>query len=657
MTDPCSNSSCDLVTITHIDLDWVVNFDSKTISGVALLHVSSIAENQNVNTIILDSKEIDIYSVSIGNIDKNVDFTTTDQTSLALGTSLTIKLPAPLVEKDQKCLVFIKYTTSPNASCLQWLDPSLDTINHLPYLYSQCQAIHARSFIPLMDTPSIKYTYTARVTIKNGNLLGMRCLMSALEATPEETFFGSKTHCPPCYTQSVTSNFDKEKDVSFYFRQPVSIPSYLMAIIVGNVVKRDISPRVAVWSCPDVIDRVEYEFAETEVLLSTAERLLGPYVWTRYDVVCMPFAYPYGGMENPCLTFVSPSVLAGDRSLVSVIAHEICHSWAGNLVTPRQWSDFALNEGFTVFCERKVLTRVAEDSAKKAGEANFKPIDYFNFLMCGGKAALEQSIARYGNDHPATKLVVEYSKGDDPDDYFSTVPYEKGCSFLYALEKAMGGSKAMETLLQKWYAAHKYACTDLAHFREYATNYAAQECGINDLDSSIDWKMWYHTPGMPSPQHVSFPNKYTNVIDLLVENWVTEPHRTAEAQDISNFTPLQKAQFLEKLLTVAQQTPGLFSTEALTAMDTVYGFVNSGNYEIKFAWLMFSLQCKYEPSIIASLGMLRSVGRMKFVRPLFRTLRDFSTNTKAQAINFFQEHGGIYHPICKKMVERDLDVV
>uniref|UniRef100_A0A183GNY4 Peptidase_M1 domain-containing protein n=1 Tax=Heligmosomoides polygyrus TaxID=6339 RepID=A0A183GNY4_HELPZ len=278
-------------------------------------------------------------------------------------------------------------------------------------LFSQCQAIHARSIMPCMDTPSVKSSYDAEITVPTG----MVCLMSAIGKDTKKS---------------------GEADI-YTFHQPVTIPSYLLAIVVGHIERRDISARCAVWCEPSIVDSAKWEFESTEKILQTAEKLAGPYRWGRYDLVVLPPTFPFGGMENPCLTFVTPTLLAGDRSLVNVVAHEIAHSWTGNLVSTASWEHFWLNEGFTVFLERKIIGRL-EGELERQFESE-----------CGYDECLTSAVKTFGEAHEFTKLIPKLN-GIDPDDAFSSVPYEKGSALLLTIEQLIGDSDRFEQFLRTY---------------------------------------------------------------------------------------------------------------------------------------------------------------------------------------------------------------
>ena len=319
------------VVTTHVELVWEIDFDAQTISGKAIQSLKVLEAGASVAS--FDSSKLNIT----GDVLVNGSATTSvsyDDSNAVLGRQINVAIPADLQSEGSTFTLTFTYFITADASAVQWLAPSATKGGVHPYVFTQCQAIHARSLLPCMDSPAVKTTYSAAVTAPSWCTV----LMSALAVKSEADASTGKT--------------------TYFWNQPVPTPAYLIALAGGNLASRDVSPRVRIWSEPEVIEAAFYEFGETEDFLSTAESLTCPYVWGRYDVLCLPPSFPYGGMENPCLTFATPTLLAGDRSLADVIAHEIAHSWTGNLVTNHTWAHFWLNEGWTMWLERKVTSKV-----------------------------------------------------------------------------------------------------------------------------------------------------------------------------------------------------------------------------------------------------------------------------------------------------------
>ena len=318
--DPNSYSRPDLVKTTHVHLELEVDFDKKILVGRVVLSLEKV--NPQAETVILDVRDLNVSKISDESSGDSLEFTYGSPTGF--GEKLEIKLP----KSEQKELkISVEYSSSPGATALQWLSPAQTAGKTQPYVFSQCQAIHARSMLPCQDTPSVKTPYTATITAP----AQLTALMSAIRDGEDQV--------------------QGDKKIS-KFIQKVPIQSYLIAIAVGAVESRKIGPRTHVWSEKEFVEKAAFDFSETESFIETAEELCGPYVWGNYDILVLPPSFAYGGMENPCMTFATPTLLTGDKSNADVIAHEIAHSWTGNLVTNFNFEHFWLNEGFTVFTER-----------------------------------------------------------------------------------------------------------------------------------------------------------------------------------------------------------------------------------------------------------------------------------------------------------------
>jgi leukotriene-A4 hydrolase len=394
--------------------------------------------------------DINIESVNVksGDCELPLKFRVSDKVA-EIGAKLTIDLPT---KTDGQLTLVIHYKTSPDASALQWLSAEQTSGKKHPFMFSQCQAIHARSIVPCQDSPSVKFTYNA-VVRHNPELTA---LMSAIR-------LGNET--------GVTR-----------FEQKVPIPSYLLAIAVGDLYSKRVGPRSHVWAEKDVVDEAAEEFSDTETFIETAEAICGPYLWKQYDLLVMPPSFPFGGMENPCLTFLTPTLIAGDKSLVDVVAHEISHSWTGNLVTNANFEHFWLNEGFTVFVEQKIIGRLRGDQ-------------YRDFNALHGLSELKDTIKNQLKDEPElTKLVVDLSNVG-PDDAFSTVPYMKGSTFLRYLEDLFGGPSVFEPFLKKYLDKFKYQSILTKDFKQFVYDYFNEK--IPDKLEQVDWDKWLYTEGMP----------------------------------------------------------------------------------------------------------------------------------------------------------------
>ncbi|KJE92810.1 leukotriene A4 hydrolase [Capsaspora owczarzaki ATCC 30864] len=605
--DPSSQANITAFRTRHIALDIALDFARKVVHGTATIDLARL--DANAQTVELDTRELTIASVKLNGV-AELAFVTGDAHAV-FGSKLTITLLAEHATLQDFKLV-IAYETSATSSACQWLAPEQTAGKQHPYFFTQCQAIHARSLLPCQDAPGMKAPYSGKVTVAKG----LVALMSALPTGDAVSADG----------QSTTFSFD----------QPNPIPSYLIAIAAGHLVSVEVGPRSRVWSEPETVQAGAFEFAETEQQLATAEDLLGPYVWGRYDVLLLPPSFPYGGMENPNITFVTPTLLAGDRSLADVVAHEIAHSWTGNLVTSRTWEHFWLNEGFTVYVERKIVGRMRTEQHR-----------HFSAII--GWKALRDSIDNYPADSLLTALVPSLD-GVDPDDAFSSVPYEKGFNLLFYLETLLGGPEPMERYLKAHCTQFAFKAVTTAEWKDFFLSFFAEEAKRGVFDA-VDWNAWFYTPGMPKPEP-KFDQTLAERSAALAARWTqadaSSNYAGFSVDDIADFASPQRVVFLEKLLL---ENP--LSEQTLDKMDATYDFTASRNSEIRFRWQSLCLRASYTKIFPHVVDFVTSQGRMKFVRPLYRAL--FNCDKAGDlAVTTFQKHRHIYHNICASMVAKDL---
>ncbi|KAH7045430.1 peptidase family M1-domain-containing protein [Linnemannia elongata] len=604
--DPNSQSNLDEIKTSHIHLNLAVDFVAKTLAGSAELDIEAIADS--VSKLILDTSFITIHSVTLNGAP--LKYTLADRHE-KYGSALTIELGKTLAKGD-KAKVIISYATTEECTACQWLEPSQTVGKKHPYLFTQCQAIHARSMVPCQDSPSIKLTYSANINAP------LRAVMSAVPTGEEKQANGTTT---------------------YKFHQKTRMPSYLIALAVGNLEGREIGPRSTVWTEPEVIEAAAWEFVDTESFIRTGEELLTPYDWGRYDLLVLPASFPYGGMENPCLTFVTPSLLAGDRSLVDVVAHEIAHSWMGNLVTTENWEHFWLNEGFTVFVERKILGRM---QGKEHAE----------FSAIIGHKAMVESVEIYGKDHPFTAL-RPCLRGEDPDDAFSSIPYEKGFNLLYYLEKHLGGPEVFEPYVRAHVQEFAGRSINTDDWKAFLYSFMEKNFGQEKVDllNKVDWEAWLAGTGMP-PVDNKFDDTLAKACNCLCKKW--DHSRTVEKptefspKDIEEFSPTQKVVFLERVSELDS-----LPHSHLELMDQIYGLTQVRNAEIKFRWHMICLKANYEKMYPEVAEFASTMGRMKFCRSLLRALY-LAKNGAELARATFKKHRAFYHPIAATMIAKDL---
>ena len=485
--DPTSFSNFHDIRITRLHLDLTADFTAQTLSGEVILTMTVL--NPSLTVITLDSSHLDIRDVGYYDGAQTADARRPlnfhlDATHPAFGSALHIDPPpASVLSSDAPLLLSVRYSSTSGSSGIQWLPPAQTAGKVHPFMFTQFQAIHARSGVPLQDTPAVKFPYTADLTVPKP----LVALMSAPQLSPTPRSSSSHAH-------------------TFHFDQPVPTPSYLLAIAVGALEARRLGPRSQVWSEAETVEAGAYEFADTEQFLTAAEAIVGPYVWGTYDILLLPPSFPYGGMENPGLTFVTPTLIAGDRSLVGVVAHEASHSWMGNFVGCANWQHFWCNEGFCVFLERKILRALKGDA-------------FFALDAIVGRQSLTDSVGLFGHDHPYTVLEVQL-KDVDPDDAFSSVPYEKGFAFLYHLEQLVGGERAMNPFLRAHCQRFAYGTVTSSTFRAFFLGYFEGKVDAAVL-AAIDWDTWLHKPGMPPDPH--FDRVLVDEAEALARRWVNDP--------------------------------------------------------------------------------------------------------------------------------------
>ena len=592
---------------THVDIVWDVDFDSKRLKG-SVEHTIKVLQDGTA-TVNLDSSKLDITQCKIDGTEAKF---TRAEAHKSLGEKISVDIPADKQASGSSFKLFIEYACDPQASAIQWLDPSATKGGKHPYVFTQCQAIHARSLLPCQDAPGSKVTYTASVTAPEWCTV----LMSALADGKEGT----------------TSKFN----------QPVPTSTYLIALAGGNLASADISDRVRIWAEPEQIKDAAFEFDETEEFLKIAEDLTCPYAWGRYDVLCLPPSFPYGGMENPCLTFATPTLLAGDKSLADVIAHEISHSWTGNLVTNATWEHFWLNEGWTVWLERKITSRYKGDKnvLKLSAEIGWKHLKDDVTLLCNC------------NHEDFTKLVAPL--GDqDPDDAFSGVPYEKGFYTLNYLE-GLVGTPRFEAFAKEYVNEYKYKSLTTQDFKEFFEAFATREMG--DDAPKLDWDTIFYAPGLPPTPDYS--NDLSQSARALAATWIGFAEAGAVSdggaggEGIDSWSSQMKCVFLEAMLDSAETKA--FPESVLKALDVAYKLSESKNAEIRFRWQKLCLATDVSWIVPHVMTFVKEQGRMKFVRPLYRSLANSSAADEARKV--FMDVCMSYHPIARKMIASDLKI-
>jgi len=585
-----------LVRITATDLDLRVDFDSRSLRG-QVTHRLAWAQPELAGPAVLqlDTRDLDIERVQARSPEgrwQRVEFRLGERDPI-LGSPLTIELPARLPE------VRIRYRTSPEASGLQWLPPALTAGGRQPLLFSQSQAIHARSWVPLQDTPGVRFTYTARVRTAPG-------LMALMSADNDPAALA---------------------DGDFHFTMPQPIPSYLLAIAVGDFRFQALSERAGVWAEAPLLERAAAEFADTERMIQVTEALYGPYRWGRYDLLVLPASFPFGGMENPRLSFITPTIITGDRSLVSLIAHELAHSWSGNLVTNASWKDFWLNEGFTTYVENRIV------------EALFG-VERAAMETAIGQAGLREALATLPPERQV--LALPPFPGRDPEEALTDVAYVKGQWFLQFLEQRFG-RESFDAFLRRWFDAHAFQSVTTDDFLAFLRRelMARQPGRVSEAEIAA----WIAGPGLP-PSATPVVSTRLAAVDAARADWL-ERRSTAADLDTAGWVTQQWVHFLEGL-------PTDIAAERLVELDAAFRFTGTPNGEIAERWYPITVRAGYFEARPALAQFLRQVGRRKLILPTYAALAE-TPDGLAFARQLLQQAGPGYHPITRASVQALLD--
>jgi leukotriene-A4 hydrolase len=555
--DPHSHARPAQVQVRHLALTLQVDFVTRCLQGQATWQLTN---HTGATELWLDARSLLIEAVTLeeGPQGQPTTFELGPQDAV-LGQALRIA-----IRPDTKA-VTIQYRTSPEAAALQWLTPEQTAGRRHPFLFTQSQAILARTWIPCQDSPGVRFTYEAKVRVP-AHLLA---LMSA--ENPQQ--------------------LNPTGEYSFRMEQP--IPAYLMALAVGNVEFTPLSTRTGIYAEPATLPSATYEFVDLEKMVGAAEELYGPYRWDRYDLLVLPPSFPFGGMENPRLTFVTPTILAGDRSLTSLVAHELAHSWSGNLVTNATWNDFWLNEGFTVYFERRIMERLYG-----------RP--YADMLQVLGHTGLRHTIAELGADSKDTHLYLDLA-GRDPDEGLNEIAYEKGDYLLLTLEKLVGREK-LDTFIKEYFTRFSFQSMDTGSFVAYLRRELLDK--QPGLEEKLQLDAWVNGPGIPAVAPPVASERFA-AVEAALQRW--QQGTVAAALPTAEWSSHEWVHFLHGL-------PKELSIAQLGELDVAFGFTHSGNAEILSAWFPLALAAGYQPAAGAVEQFLTRVGRRKFLVPIYKAL-------------------------------------
>ena len=569
------------VRVTHVALELTLDFEASRARGSARL---ALERSDPAAPLVLDTHGLEILEVrGADGAPRGWKHGASDE---LLGTPLVVTLAPP----DDA--VTVSYATTADSQAMQWLAPEQTADGTHPFLFTQGQSILTRSWIPLQDSPGVRVTYEAAIRAP----AGLTAVMSA-EA------------------------LGQDESGRWRFRMDRAIPSYLIALACGRIEFRAISPRAGVWAEPSVVAGAREELSDMEAMIAVAERLYGPYRWGRYDLIVLPPAFPYGGMENPRLTFATPTILAGDRSLVSLVAHELAHSWSGNLVTNAIWGDSWLNEGFTCYLEQRIMEELYGVERSEMEQA----LDY------------DGLVAEMAELEPWQQSLHVELAGKDPDDGSTGVAYQKGALFLRRLE-ALFGRQRLDAFLERWFDAHAFQSVTTADF-ERALQAGLLE-GEPELARAAEVERWLYAPGLPEaavrPQSSALLR-----VERELAAWTAG--KPASELDTDGWVTQQWQHFLACL-------PDTLTAERMAELDRAFGFTASGNSEVLAAWLRLAVEHGYAGADARLEQFLVGVGRRKFLTPLYEELCR-SEEGRARARTIYARARPRYHAVAQGTID------
>ncbi|GAA4643080.1 M1 family metallopeptidase [Pontixanthobacter gangjinensis] len=581
--DDQSFAQPELARVTHVDLELDLDFDKQTVSGSAMLDI--IAE-KGVDIVVLDDDGLKIETITDAD-GKPLDFTVGEVVE-GKGAPLSITM-------GDAREITITYSAS-DAAALQWLSPEQTAGGKHPYLLSQGQATLNRTWIPTQDSPGIRQTWAARITAPDE----LTVVMSGLSEDEPETLDDGRR--------------------AFTFEMDKPVAPYLIAIAAGDIVFKELGPRSGVWSEPSMIDAAAAELTDTEAMIDAAEKLYGDYRWGRYDMIVLPPAFPYGGMENPVMTFLTPTFIAGDRSLTGLVAHELAHSWSGNLVTNANWTDSWLNEGVTSYFENRIVEEIyGKKRADQEAALSF--------------AAIEDTLAEVGTDDPGTAL----HQPVNVDSIGSAIVYDKGAFFLRTVESIVGRDR-FDAWLQQWFDNHAFQpATSAMILADMEENLVKDEAEAEQLQL----REWIYGTGLPDNVARPDPAAFAEV-DAAARAFSDKRKLDTEAWD--KWTSAERQRFLAKI-------PRKLNEAELAGLDEGLKLSASTNNEELFLWLELALQNKYEAAVPTTEQFLARVGRRKFVAPLFEALMDQGAWGQPIAKRIYAKTRASYHSVTQGTVD------
>jgi aminopeptidase N len=582
--DPHSFSNPADVAITHLVIHLTVNFNEKQLSGFAEYTLKNKTRSRWLK---LDTRQLYIEKAEADGQPARFELGPADS---ILGRCLTVSI-TPETRK-----VRVYYHTMPEAEALQWLSPSQTAGGEHPFLFTQSQAILARTWVPVQDAPQIRFTYVAEIT------------------------------CPPSLMALMSAENDTvvHADGVYRFNMPQPVPAYLLALAVGHLRYHAFDHRCGIYSEPELLPQAIYEFAPLPAMMDSVSQLYGPYRWQRFDVLVLPPSFPFGGMENPRLTFLSPTILSGDRSLISILAHELAHSWSGNLVTSATWNDFWLNEGFTTYLELRIMEKIYG-----------KP--YADMLSRLGWDELMATLQRMEMTHADTRLYLDLS-GRNPDEAVTDIAYEKGRLFLTLIEQTIG-RQTWDAFLKNYFDDHAFTSVSTPQFEKYLSAFLSRQAY-----EKIKVKEWLYEPGLPDNCPLIHSDELQRA-KQAARDFMLNNHLTAD--QVKGWTPHHYIHFLRSL-------PDTLTLSQLYYLDQTFGFSTLSNAEIQCQWMQICIRNNYHPAFEHIRDFLLSVGRRKFVLPLYRMLAATDDGRQfARAVYELARPG--YHAITRQSIDEVLE--
>lgn len=573
------------VRVRSVALDLTVSFENRTLAGTAILGIDAASGK---DPLLLDTRDLVIEKIdaSVNGAGYTDAKWSVGERDKILGSPLTVQIPGGA------SFVRIRYQSKPEASGLQWLTPEQTAGKKQPFLFSQNQSIHARSWIPIQDSPGVRVTYTARI------------------------------HTPKDLVALMSAEHKGAEGGVFDFAMTTPIPAYLIALAVGDLQFQSAGPRTGVYAEPSVLAKAAAEFSDMEKMVTAVEQIYGPYRWGRYDLLILPPSFPYGGMENPRLTFATPTVIAGDKSLVGLVSHELAHSWSGNLVTNATWSDFWLNEGFTTYIENRIQEAV-----------------YGRDLAVMEQALDQRKLAKEMADMPGLEQILHADlTGKDPDENTTGIPYVKGSLFVRLLEHTFG-RPAMDAYLRSYFDHFAFQSITTTRMVEYLKRELLDK--QPELAAKIPLQEWIYEPGLPA----SAPHTVSEALEAVGKDATTfaSGSKPASAIPAGKWNTQEWLEFLEAL-------PPLKSAQ-LAQLDAAFHLTQTGNSEILDQWLQLAIKADYAPAYPRVESFLLEVGRQKFIKPLYTELMKTPAGQE-RAKTIYAKARAQYHPIAQTAVDK-----